>query len=607
MKIKRFRVTNYRNIQDSGWINLDEVTAFVGQNEAGKSNLFEALYGLNPLDGTARYHPDEDWPVDDWRGRAEAAGKLVCLAEFELTQDEIAELYGFARPQEPGDDYRTEQETGEFEAVSSQPLPESLLIGAYRHYGHSTGFYVQGGEEGDLDDGAVGAWAKSRVPRFVYVRDYEISGAQVELDELRQRWDHVGRENRHALSHDDQTILVILDLAGVDLDDFLEKGDSAAGRTIRSFDKRAASAYLTAQFQKLWSQKAVKFDIEVDGATLNIFAEDVDVGMPVRLERRSSGFRWYASFAWKFTHASAGAYADCVLLLEEPGIHLHPSGQRDLLAVFDGLAEANTILYTTHLPSMIDLASPERVRIVESNNHHLAVRESVVSIQPAPMAVIEASLGLSPDLSAMFASRRVLIVAGVTDVLLLGRLSGLLRASGGEGLSDRITLWPADRASRTPLYAAFAIGRRWDAGVLLDGHDEATAAGRKIETIAAQARTEDVATRFRVLMLGEVATLKRSDVAIEDLFPDDFYRDCVNQAYGVAIKPADLLQDGAGMITARTERILQTRHGQAALDRRRVVGEILARSERWAKARDLPGDTAKKAAKLFGAINAAFA
>ena len=34
-----FQVLNYRNIDDSGWIPLERVTAFVGRNEAGKTPI----------------------------------------------------------------------------------------------------------------------------------------------------------------------------------------------------------------------------------------------------------------------------------------------------------------------------------------------------------------------------------------------------------------------------------------------------------------------------------------------------------------------------------------------------------------------------------------
>ncbi len=37
MRFVRFQVENYRNVLDSGLIDVGDVTAFVGQNEAGKS------------------------------------------------------------------------------------------------------------------------------------------------------------------------------------------------------------------------------------------------------------------------------------------------------------------------------------------------------------------------------------------------------------------------------------------------------------------------------------------------------------------------------------------------------------------------------------------
>lgn len=48
MKPIRFRVRNFRNIEDSGWIRLERVTAFVGRNNSGKTSLLKALHKFNP-------------------------------------------------------------------------------------------------------------------------------------------------------------------------------------------------------------------------------------------------------------------------------------------------------------------------------------------------------------------------------------------------------------------------------------------------------------------------------------------------------------------------------------------------------------------------------
>ncbi len=45
MKLKAFRIKNFRSIIDSGWKNLanDNITALIGQNESGKTSVLEAL------------------------------------------------------------------------------------------------------------------------------------------------------------------------------------------------------------------------------------------------------------------------------------------------------------------------------------------------------------------------------------------------------------------------------------------------------------------------------------------------------------------------------------------------------------------------------------
>ena len=50
-------------------------------------------------------------------------------------------------------------------------------------------------------------------------------------------------------------------------------------------------------------------------------------------------------------------------------------------------------------------------------------------------------------------------------------------------LSDRIYLWPARGAPQTPMYAAFAVGQGWDAGVLLDSDDAGEEARTKINEL----------------------------------------------------------------------------------------------------------------------------
>jgi energy-coupling factor transporter ATP-binding protein EcfA2 len=61
MQLKSFRVRNFRSVDDSGPIETDAVTALIGINESGKSNLLLPLWKLNPAkDGDIK--PTADYP-----------------------------------------------------------------------------------------------------------------------------------------------------------------------------------------------------------------------------------------------------------------------------------------------------------------------------------------------------------------------------------------------------------------------------------------------------------------------------------------------------------------------------------------------------------------
>ena len=604
MRLKDFRVENYRSIKKTDWIDITSITAFVGQNEAGKSNLCEALYRLNPFVQEV-YNIEEDWPLDDWSKKNNKA--LVCEARFTLDDpQEVEELF---RAVNLLADTPALEATESAQAAPLAPpkgkfaksgIPQSLILKVSAFYDGTRKFTIEE-KAVTLDQNLTEEWAKKHLPKCVFIKDYDFPGSQVELPQLAER----AKNGWASLSPQDQIMMIILRLAEVDVDEFIQKGASSAGRTQRSFDKRQASYYLSEQFSKLWGQKRVKFEIDIDATTLNILVQDEGYNMPVRLDKRSTGFRWHVAFAWKLTHATKGDYKNCIILLEEPGIHLHYAGHKDLLKILNDLSATNTIIYTTHIATMLDPACPERIRIVEVQNHHTKVVQSVVSSQRIPMMLIETRLGLSPDMTGLLGNRQTLVVEGGTDVLILQKLSGLLQKEGKEGLSNRIYLWPAQTASMTPMYAGFLVGQKFDAGVLLDSDEEGKKAKDKINDLYLS-RMKDENQTFRIFMLGDVAKIGKTDAAIEDIFPDEFYLGCVNEAYGLAIKMEDLPVDGSDQIAKRVEIVLKQKYNKDSLDKKLISSVLLRRFDSFTKLADIPEFTVEKAETLFKKINASF-
>ena len=78
LKAVRYRVQNFRNIDDSDWIPLEPVTAFVGRNESGKTALLKALHKFKPATPEP-YSPQPEFPRDSLHARLQEPGGLACL------------------------------------------------------------------------------------------------------------------------------------------------------------------------------------------------------------------------------------------------------------------------------------------------------------------------------------------------------------------------------------------------------------------------------------------------------------------------------------------------------------------------------------------------
>jgi AAA15 family ATPase/GTPase len=61
MKLIRFKVENFRSIENSDWVKTEDVTCLVGTNESSKTNLLIALRKLNPANNEP-INPFDDYP-----------------------------------------------------------------------------------------------------------------------------------------------------------------------------------------------------------------------------------------------------------------------------------------------------------------------------------------------------------------------------------------------------------------------------------------------------------------------------------------------------------------------------------------------------------------
>lgn len=181
--------------------------------------------------------------------------------------------------------------------------------------------------------------------------------------------DHVGMDDLLHPGEEYQTERNLLKIGGVD-DPALIFEDSTRGRRFTEETGRL----ITSRIREVWNQEpTLEIKLRVNGKFLYIdFSDSTTVYDTPK--HRSPGFLWYLSFYINFIATNLEAKPnEFVFLLDEPGVHLHPSGQKDLTLLMENLAQKNQVIYTTHSPFMINREQPQRVRVVRKDENGTCV------------------------------------------------------------------------------------------------------------------------------------------------------------------------------------------------------------------------------------------
>ncbi len=360
-KLIRFRVTKFRSIQDSGWINASDITCLVGTNESGKTNVLVALAKLKSTSNEPIV-PVADFPRGSYHEYKPDGPKTIFIsAEFEMTDGDVVDYYTPSLPEDP--------ELGVEKAIDKLGTRFEVsrnFAGEYRIAAVGGPILHEWVSEAALK--ALPIW--KLIPSFVYYSDYGNLDSEIYLPQV---VNHIGQLKSNALTEKQwakaRTLKVLfefLNLApneiqqlGAEVDPQPDKDAKMVEAEAKRKQERqilmsSASSKLTKEFNEWWGQGNYRFEFSVDGSYLRIWVSDSVRPEKIELESRSRGLQWFFSFFIVFLVESKDAHNDCILLLDEPGLTLHPMAQYDLIKFFESLSETNQLLYSTHSPFMVN-------------------------------------------------------------------------------------------------------------------------------------------------------------------------------------------------------------------------------------------------------------
>jgi energy-coupling factor transporter ATP-binding protein EcfA2 len=604
----------------SDWIGVEDVTALIGVNESGKSNLLVPLWKLKPArEGEIR--PTSDYPktmfaeirenpggycfisaefstgafaepLAAMTGLSVEAASIVrvdrfydggYIVSFPLHEqqttagaDEVTEMIrggiGFIEKINP----LAREEALKPEIVSAlkgfvldlpaEPLtPKGLEALAARIRGlapenpaKTSGLLPQienlAAALDDLgtrlsepepgDDDAVHEAVIKRLPRFVYYSNYGDLDSEIYLPHVVENLKRTDLGEKEAAKA--RTLRVLFSFVRLKPSEILELGRDfvpvgnpqrrpsaeeiaqiAENKRERSILLQSAHTSLTQRFKEWWKQGDYRFRFEADGDHFRIWVADDRRPAEVELEGRSTGLQWFLSFYLVFLveSQSSGEHGNAILLLDEPGLSLHPLAQHDLSRFFDSLSATNQLIYTTHSPFLVHADRLDRARKVYVDDDGTTKATSDLrrgaEKQAGAAYAVHSALGLSVAESLMLGCQPV-IVEGSSDQHYLTAIKTLLISDGSIAPNREIIFPPAGGTKNTRMVASILTGRDEELPyVVLDGDQ----AGKRQSKELASSLYQEAANRL--LDTDDFVGMAGSEV--EDLIPANIVASVLNR------------------------------------------------------------------------------
>jgi hypothetical protein len=502
------------------------VTLLLGKNEAGKSSVLQAIWkthnvarvaydalydypkerytrdrGTDPIVATLEFGLDTDDEASLAKTvggpvptkivvRTTYSGKQTCEVEMQVPAPDFADLQGVladidsglgGEGQAPAEQVRAATQ-GVRKALATptacQAIRESVsklkaalagsvvLPGELRERA-TTSIDAAGTFKSEQETkAAVDAWVLSNLPTFIYFEDYGRLETRINLTRFLQD------RNASPPAPKVRTQMALFEWTKLKADELQRLGvGPQPNETIEQVQRRkeeratlleSASYSLTGDWVEWWDQREHQLHIGADGDDLVLKVSDSENPWRIDFQERSKGFQWFFSFYLTFLVESEKAHRGAILLLDEPGLHLHIRAQQRLLKLFERVSAKNQIIYSSHSPFLIDPDHLENVRTVflkkGSNGDRLYTQVSPGEDPSGDYDTIlpmQAVLGYELS-QTLFLGKKTLIVEGITDYWLLKALGEELARRKRTFLPEEVVILFAGGASHMmPLVSLF--------------------------------------------------------------------------------------------------------------------------------------------------------
>lgn len=603
IRCTRIRFKGYKRLANTSCNVSGKIVAFVGQNEAGKSSLLQALEWLTD-DGAVALDP-----LLKNRTRKPSDTEVVVESTFALGSDDLKEIEDLDFAETPRKFIIQRVANGElrdgFEPdVRRNPRPFTDAHGALERARKKFPAVLtdENEDEGPTDwaDAIQGLledpeaqWDQESVDAATSLADWleapanpsrtdkprdQRSASMIRIAAeigAREHPSEVGRRriservpkfilftdtdralatltpihdaaHRNVIKPALQNILTIAEIEPSALWQVHADGDSGERQTMLDNGNKRLDEF----FGQAWNQSNITVSLSLTDTGLETHVREVGTGRFTRIEERSDGLRAFVALA-AFLEARRDAVPP-ILLIDEAELHLHLNAQADLVGVLLKQIKATQVLYTTHSPGCLPSDLGTAIRMLEpdpKNKESSRIRQEFwTNSEPGFRPLLYA---MGANAAAFSICRAAVLAEGAADMVLLPTLIRM-----ATGLDD-LTYQVAPGLSHAHAYDMDLDEVAARVVYLTDGDSE----GRRYRTDLERANVPT----DRIFSLP-------TDTALEDLLDEKFLHDVVRGLLS-EMKLEHILNDGSFDPSIPIARALQ-KWGKAQEPKVSVPGKV---------------------------------
>ncbi len=254
---------------------------------------------------------------------------------------------------------------------------------------------------------------------------------------------------------------------------YIDNGPSVVNKAHEEFLRKGTTGSLTAAedyinqrlrpladlFNELYKSSSYSFRFRMMEDLVGL--EIHQSGVPLDLDRQSSGFRWFFDFFFDVLCVRQ-LYPGDIVVMDEPATNLHARGQTELAKMIRDFAieKGITFVISTHSPFLINCDNLDELRILtldETNHAHVHDKFTVMDTQNPDQldAILE---GLTIGRHVLFdPNEKAVFVEGITDYNYLTAFKLLFEIKGItflpiNGVKDKETIVERIRSiSKSPI------------------------------------------------------------------------------------------------------------------------------------------------------------